>query len=118
MNKIKMIKEVRNLTGCSLREAKDTVEEFQAEGAKPSTKELIDRVAVKVANRLPRSQEYRRYISTAIQRIRDKADSLEGLVDEEWDDFAGARQTLNELSDLTDRLSRLISKLEEITLRE
>ena len=118
MDKIAMIKEVRNLTGCGLKEAKETVEEFQSGDALPPIKELMAKVAIRVKDKQPRSQEYRKYIITAIQQIEGKAEQLRGLLDEEWDDFAGARQTLSEIPGIIDRLSRLISKLEEVLYEE
>ena len=63
-------------------------------------------------------QKYRGFIATARKRMTDKVDKLEGLLDEEWDDFEGARQTLNELTEGIGRMSRLISKLEDILCEE
>ena len=65
-----------------------------------------------------REVEYRKYIATSVKQLKHKADMLEGLLGEEWEDFAGARQTLNEILDNTDHLSKLMSKLEEIISEE
>ncbi len=112
MDKIIMIKHVKDLTGCGLREAKEMVEEFQAAGdnASPTIKELMAKVATMTADRPPRSKEYRQSIFNTILGIRYELDDVEHLL---GDDCSEARQILRKIPDQIDRLDRFTFKLEE-----
>ncbi len=115
MDKILMIREVRNQTGCGLREAKDTVDEFlNSNGKLPGQVELMRIVALKVANRPKRSTELRQTIASVVKQMRDSLETLRDNTSEEWEDFDNARGLLRELPNQIDRIDRMVYRLEEI----
>jgi len=116
MDKITMIKEVRKLTGCGLKESKELVEEYQAGDL--SRKELMEKAEARAKTREPRSEEYRQIIANTIKGMKYKVESLEEYLDVEWDDFIGARRAVNDIDNRLTQLARLINKLEELLSEE
>lgn len=97
MDKILMIKQVKDLTGCGLREAKDTVEGF-LNGTMPEKEELMKIVAEKMKNRVPRSEEIRKRIRNHIKSINNLLEYLELSGDFDEEDLPELRETMEKVA--------------------
>ncbi len=100
MDKILLIKEVRNLTGCGLKEAKETVEEYQT-GNLPEREELIRIVAEKVKNRVPRSEDIRKRIRDHVRSIKYMNEEVEEMCEGDFgeEDISEIRLCMEEIAD-------------------
>ncbi len=117
MDKITLIKEVRTIAKCGLREAKDTVDEYLVEDT--TKEELLTQARKKALDRPPRSQEYRKFIARTIKEMGQKITLVEELlVEDEYEDLVAARYTLDEIPELLEKLKRVTYKLEEVISEE
>ena len=121
MDKILMIKEVRHISGCGLKEAKDAVEEVSAGGGSPELKEMVSRATTKAANRPPRSEEARRSIRHRVKGIKYLAEDIEVKCEGNFDenDLPEIREALEAIiNDALTIKDRMIYYLEEILSKE
>ncbi len=86
MDKIQLIKEVRDKTGCGLREAKETVEECLNGEGTPDMIELIAKAVERAKNRPPRSEEARMQIRNNVKGIKLLVAELEEYCEGDFDE--------------------------------
>ena len=121
MDKILMIREVRDFTGCGLREAKEAVEEVQAGGGTLQLKEMVARATAKAANRPPRREEIKGTIRYRVRGLKNLVQELEETCKGDFgeSDLPEIRGTLETLvNDALIVKDRLIPRLEDALFKE
>ncbi|KKN76928.1 hypothetical protein LCGC14_0365800 [marine sediment metagenome] len=116
MDKIAMIREVRNQTGLGLRESKELVEEFQ-NGDLVGSQELMAKVMAKVkANPHSRSDDARKAIRDKVKGLYWIVEGLKDICEGDFDmlDLPDIREQTEKVAD--DALmirDRLVRRLED-----